>query len=89
MLRTPRGSREYDVPQIECPPAADGMERFGCPTPDRQGRYHCIDEHVLCDGFIDCPKGEDEDRHACMFYKTTKAHLDVLADALLHWARGR
>jgi hypothetical protein len=48
----------------------DGMERFACPTPDRQGRYRCIDDHVLCDGFIDCPEGEDEDRQACMFYKT-------------------
>lgn len=54
----------------ECPPAMDGMERFACPTPDRQGRYRCIDDHVLCDGFVDCPKGEDEDRQACMFYKT-------------------
>ncbi|XP_045465891.1 uncharacterized protein LOC123674835 [Harmonia axyridis] len=89
MLRSTRGARQYDVPQIECPPAADGMDRFACPTPDRQGRYHCIDDHVLCDGFIDCPTGEDEDRQACMFYKTTKAHLDVLADALLQWARGR
>ncbi|XP_055691721.1 uncharacterized protein LOC129794848 [Lutzomyia longipalpis] len=89
MLRSVRGQRQYDVPQIECPPAMDGMERFACPTPDRQGRYRCIDDHVLCDGFIDCPEGEDEDRQACMFYKTTKAHLDVLADALLRWARGR
>lgn len=54
----------------ECPPATDGMERFACPTPDRQGRYRCIDDHVLCDGFIDCPEGADEDRQACMFYKT-------------------
>lgn len=54
----------------ECPPAMDGMERFACPTPDRQGRYRCIDDHVLCDGFIDCPEGEDEERQACMFYKT-------------------
>ncbi|KAK7870288.1 hypothetical protein R5R35_001012 [Gryllus longicercus] len=89
MLRSTRGNRQYDVPQIECPPAEDGMERFACPTPDRMGRYRCIDDHVLCDGFIDCPSGEDEDRQACMFYKTTKAHLDVLADALLRWARGR
>ncbi|XP_045449620.1 uncharacterized protein LOC123658222 [Melitaea cinxia] len=89
MLRASRSGRPYDVPQIECPPAADGMERFACPTTDRQGRYRCIDDHVLCDGFIDCPNGEDEDRQACMFYKTTKAHLDVLADALLRWARGR
>lgn len=55
---------------IECPPAMDGMERFACPSPDRQGRYRCIDDHVLCDGFIDCPDGEDEERQACMFYKT-------------------
>lgn len=54
----------------ECPPATDGMERFACPTPDRQGRYRCIDDHVLCDGFIDCPEGADEDRQNCMFYKT-------------------
>ncbi|CAD1468938.1 unnamed protein product, partial [Heterotrigona itama] len=46
------------------------MERFACPTADRMGRYHCIDDHALCDGFIDCPTGEDEDRQACMFYKT-------------------
>lgn len=63
----------------ECPPAADGMERFACPNPDRQGRYHCIDDHVLCDGFIDCPSGEDEDRQACMFYKTVsfRHYVDV------------
>lgn len=90
LTRSPRGNRQYDVPQIECPPAEeDGMERFACPTPDHMGRYRCIDDHVLCDGFIDCPSGEDEDRQACMFYKTTKAHLDILADALLRWARGR
>ena len=54
----------------ECPTSEGNMERFACPTPDRMGRYLCIDDHVLCDGFIDCPSGEDEDRHACMFYKT-------------------
>ncbi|PNF31691.1 hypothetical protein B7P43_G14034, partial [Cryptotermes secundus] len=54
----------------ECPPAEDGMDRFACPTPDRMGRYRCIEDHVLCDGYIDCPKGEDEDRQGCMFYKT-------------------
>ncbi|EEC19608.1 conserved hypothetical protein [Ixodes scapularis] len=54
----------------ECPSAEDGMERFACPSADRMGRYRCIDDHVLCDGFIDCPQGEDEDRMSCMFYKT-------------------
>lgn len=88
-VRVRRGNRQYDVPQIECPPAEDGTERFACPSADRMGRYRCIDDHVLCDGFIDCPNAEDEDRMSCMFYKTTKAHLDVLAEALLRWARGR
>ncbi|XP_076371669.1 uncharacterized protein LOC143257187 [Tachypleus tridentatus] len=88
-VRERRGSQQYDVPQIECPPAEDGTETLACPTPDRMSRYRCIDDQELCDGFIDCPQGEDEDRQACMFYKTTKAHLDVLADALLRWARGR
>ncbi|XP_015925248.1 uncharacterized protein [Parasteatoda tepidariorum] len=89
--REPRGrdNNRYDVPLIECAPSDDGLERFACPTPDRMGRYRCIDDHMLCDGFIDCAAAEDEDRMSCMFYKTTKAHLDVLADALLRWARGR
>ncbi|XP_046811813.1 putative mediator of RNA polymerase II transcription subunit 26 [Lucilia cuprina] len=77
MLRTARGQRQYDVPQIECPTAMDGMERFACPTPDLQGRYRCIDDHVLCDGFLDCPEGEDEDRRSCMFYKTLNVMLNV------------
>lgn len=55
---------------VECPLADDGMERFACPSPDSVGRYRCVDDHVLCDGFIDCPNAEDEDRQACMFYKT-------------------
>lgn len=62
---------------IECPPAEeDVMERFACPTPDRMGRYRCIDDHVLCDGFIDCPNAEDEDRQACMFFKTVSFVLN-------------
>lgn len=62
----------------ECPASEDGMERFACPTADRMGRYHCIDDHVLCDGFIDCPTGEDEDRQACMFYKTVSRITNYL-----------
>lgn len=89
LLRSPRENRQYDVPIIECPPAEDGMERFACPTQDLMGRYRCIDDHVLCDGFYDCPGAEDEDKQACMFYKTMKAHLDLIADALLRWVRGR
>lgn len=54
------------------------MERFACPTPDVQGRYRCIDDHVLCDGFIDCPEGEDEDRRSCMFYKTVNKIINCL-----------
>lgn len=70
----------------ECPLSDDGMERFACPTADRMGRYRCIDDHVLCDGFIDCPGGEDEDRQACMFYKTvsTRRALCALAPRISH-----
>ncbi|KAG9510913.1 hypothetical protein GZH46_00529 [Fragariocoptes setiger] len=67
----------------------EGVERFACPTPEvnTSDKFRCIFDHAICDGYEDCPGGEDEDRLACMFYKTTKAHLDVMADALLRWAR--
>ena len=42
------------------------------------GRYRCIEDHVLCDGFIDCPRGEDEDRMSCMFYKTVSNRGDIV-----------
>lgn len=81
--------RPYDVPQIDCPRAGDGMERFACPSTDLYGRYRCIEDHMLCDGYIECPGGEDENGQHCMFYKMTKSHMNVLADALLRWIRGR
>ena len=59
----------------ECPPAADGFDRFACPSPDKIGRYKCIDAHALCDGYIDCPESQDEDRMACMFFKTVSFTL--------------
>jgi len=88
MKRRPRYGR-YDVPQIECPRSPDRMEKFACPTPDFRQRYRCIDDTALCDGFFDCPGQEDENPDQCLFYKTTKAHLDILAEALLRWVRGR
>ncbi|XP_043225981.1 uncharacterized protein LOC122383534 [Amphibalanus amphitrite] len=90
-VRTSRASsrpQEYDVPIIECPPTEEGMDRFACPTPNIYDRYLCIDDHLLCDGYNSCPGGEDEDRRNCLFYKTTKSHLNVLADALLRVIRG-
>lgn len=89
LSRQQRNGRRYDVPQIECPRSPDHMERFACPRPDRRGRFRCIDDRALCDGFYDCPDKEDENPDHCLFYKTTKAHLDILAEALLRWARGR
>ncbi|KPM07756.1 hypothetical protein QR98_0062560 [Sarcoptes scabiei] len=65
------------------------MDRFSCPSRDNYGRFLCIDDQHICDGYFDCPLGEDEERINCMFYKSTKAHLDLLADYLLQWARGQ
>ncbi|GFT29889.1 uncharacterized protein NPIL_361141 [Nephila pilipes] len=73
----------------QCPPAKDGSERISCPSPDHANRYRCIPDRNLCDGFIDCPNAEDEDMRQCMFFKVSKAHFDVLADAILRWARER
>ncbi|CAB0039048.1 unnamed protein product, partial [Trichogramma brassicae] len=69
-VKRERERRKKKTRTIECPMSDDGMERFACPTADEMGRYRCIDDHVLCDGFLDCPGSEDEDRHACLFYKT-------------------
>lgn len=60
------------------------MERFACPSADRMGRYHCIDDHALCDGFIDCPTGEDEDRQACMFYKTVSVSIFLTSYTIIN-----
>ncbi len=54
----------------ECPRSNDRMERFACPTSDFRGRYRCIDDRALCDGFFDCPGREDESPDQCLFYKT-------------------
>ena len=48
------------------------MERFACPSPDFRGRYRCIDDRSLCDGFFDCPSREDENPEMCLFYKTVR-----------------
>ena len=36
------------------------------------GRYRCIDDRSLCDGFFDCPGQEDENPEQCLFYKTVR-----------------
>ena len=56
----------------ECPRSEDRMERFACPSPDFRGRYRCIDDRSLCDGFFDCPSREDENPEMCLFYKTVR-----------------
>lgn len=71
--RRTRESHYYDVPQVECPPSDDDMDSFACPSPDSLGRFRCIGSHALCDGFHDCPKGEDEDRKSCLFYKSVSS----------------
>ena len=54
----------------ECPRSPDHTERFACPRPDRRGRFRCIDDRSLCDGFYDCPGKEDESPEHCLFFKT-------------------
>ncbi len=61
------------VSVAECPRSSDRMERFACPTPDFRGRYRCIDDRALCDGFFDCPGREDENPEQCLFYKTVSS----------------
>ena len=51
------------------------MERFACPSPDFRGRYRCIDDRSLCDGFFDCPSREDENPEMCLFYKTVRLFI--------------
>ena len=59
---------------LECPASPDHTERFACPRPDRRGRFRCIDDRSLCDGFYDCPGKEDESPEQCLFYKTVSRH---------------
>lgn len=54
---------------IECNNTEEGFERFACPSPDIFGRYRCIEDRLFCDGYYDCPGGEDEERVSCMYYK--------------------
>ena len=53
------------------------MERFACPSPDFRGRYRCIDDRSLCDGFFDCPSREDENPEMCLFYKTVRRQFVI------------
>ncbi|KAJ6215431.1 hypothetical protein RDWZM_009931, partial [Blomia tropicalis] len=69
-MRETGGKKLYDVPQIECPSSDSGIDRFACPSPDIYGRFLCIDDQHICNGYMDCPKGEDEDTMSCMFYKS-------------------
>ncbi|KAF7496735.1 hypothetical protein SSS_03166 [Sarcoptes scabiei] len=66
-------SKSFDTPQIECPSSENGMDRFSCPSRDNYGRFLCIDDQHICDGYFDCPLGEDEERINCMFYKSNWA----------------
>ena len=61
----------------ECPRSNDRMERFACPSPDFRGRFRCIDDRSLCDGFFDCPGREDENPDQCLFYKTVSSAVDA------------
>ena len=71
----------------ECPRSEDRMERFACPSPDFRGRYRCIDDRSLCDGFFDCPDREDENPDMCLFYKTVSMNYFALSS--YEWKKGQ
>ena len=63
----------------DCPDSDTGMDRFACPSSDEYGRYLCIDDQHICNGYVDCPRGEDEDPMSCMFYKSVSFNSFSLA----------
>ncbi|KAI2802489.1 hypothetical protein BLOT_009945 [Blomia tropicalis] len=65
-------SRSTKLISSQCPSSDSGIDRFACPSPDIYGRFLCIDDQHICNGYMDCPKGEDEDTMSCMFYKSHK-----------------
>lgn len=69
LLLTSHKTLRLKYPQIECNRTDEGFERFACPSPDPLGRYRCIEDRLFCDGYKDCPDGEDEDSQSCMFYR--------------------
>ena len=71
----------YHILFPECPRSPDHMERFACPRPDRRGRFRCIDDRALCDGFYDCPDKEDENPDHCLFYKTVR----IFTERFIFW----
>jgi hypothetical protein len=56
---------------IECP----GM--FHCPN------SHCIPYRKLCDGFVDCPGGQDEENCGLDYICPGKIWLKVIMKVLL------
>lgn len=58
----------------ECNKTEEGFQRFACPTPDPKDRYVCIEDRSFCDGYFDCPNGEDEDGVNCMYYKLVSTY---------------
>lgn len=67
--------------QTECNNTEEGFERFACPSPDDRG-FRCIEDRLFCDGYRDCPGGEDEDRVSCMYYRLVSS---ALIEASIRW----
>ncbi|UXI21945.1 hypothetical protein NH340_JMT07888 [Sarcoptes scabiei] len=66
----------------ECPSSENGMDRFSCPSRDNYGRFLCIDDQHICDGYFDCPLGEDEER---INYQSSSRFVSRLSSTMGPW----
>uniref|UniRef100_A0A7E4WCZ1 EGF-like domain-containing protein n=1 Tax=Panagrellus redivivus TaxID=6233 RepID=A0A7E4WCZ1_PANRE len=81
-FRSRRSLRHHHRRRRKGCPAIGGKTHFLCPS-RRDGYDVCINREQLCDAVHDCPKGEDEDPHHCMFYQPIDDQLKTLSHALL------
>uniref|UniRef100_A0A1I7TJ25 Uncharacterized protein n=1 Tax=Caenorhabditis tropicalis TaxID=1561998 RepID=A0A1I7TJ25_9PELO len=65
-------------------PQCKVVDRIGmaCPKKNPHEKTKCIEMHEVCDDHQDCPGGEDEDAHFCMFKKLEDAEIRRIKDEI-------